>query len=113
AALAVAAGARPGAALLDWIGEWSDAPLRWEDEATTSLFAVLERGDIRAWRFLETTGILERTLPELADAVDRRRSDPFLVNPAQMLRFDLVDRIRELSATDSVAAAEHARLRHP
>jgi Kef-type K+ transport system membrane component KefB len=113
AALAVAAGARPGTALLDWIGAWSDAPVRWDDEATTSLLAVLERGDIRAWRFLETTGVLERAMPELAEAVDRRRTDPFLTDPAQVLRFGLVDRIRELVATDPAAAAEHARLRHP
>ena len=108
AALAVAAGARPGTQLLDWIGQWSDATLRWDDDATTKLFAVLDRGDIRAWRFLETTGVLERALPELAEAVDRRRSDPFLLDPAQVLRFTLVDRIREIVASDPAAAAEHA-----
>ncbi len=78
AARAIAQGARPGSKLLDWIGEWSDTPLRWNADATKQLFAVLVDGDARAWRFLETTGVLERTLPELAEAVDRRRSDPFL-----------------------------------
>ncbi len=113
AALAVAGGARPGTRLLDWIGEWSDTTLRWDDDATRQLFAVLDGGDIRAWRFLETTGVLERALPELAEAVDRRRSDPFLLDPSQVLRFTLVDRIRELVAADPVAAAEHAHLQHP
>jgi hypothetical protein len=67
--------ARPGRDLLDWIGEWSDTGLRWDDDATTLLFAVLTDGDVRAWRFLETTGVLERALPELAEAVRRRRAD--------------------------------------
>jgi Kef-type K+ transport system membrane component KefB len=113
AALAVAGGPRPGARFLDWIGEWSDASLRWDDDATKKLFAVLDKGDIRAWRFLETTGVLERALPELAEAMNRRRADPFLIDPSQVLRFTLVDRIREVVATDPIAAAEHAQLRHP
>jgi Kef-type K+ transport system membrane component KefB len=113
AARAVARGARPGPRLLDWIGEWSDAPLRWNPDATKQLFAVLVDGDARSWRFLETTGVLERTLPELAEAVDRRRSDPFLVDPAQVLRFSLVDRIKELTGSDPMAAEVHAAMQHP
>ena len=113
AARAIAQGARPGSKLLDWIGEWSDTPLRWNADATKQLFAVLVDGDVRAWRFLETTGVLERALPELAEAVDRRRSDPFLIDPAQVLRFSLVERIKELAATDAVAAPVHAELEHP
>jgi Kef-type K+ transport system membrane component KefB/predicted amino acid-binding ACT domain protein len=109
----VAGGARPGPRLLDWIGAWSDAPLRWNDDATKQLFDVLLRGDARSWRFLETTGVLERTLPELAEAVHRRRRDPFLIDPAQVLRFSLVDRINELTASDPDAAAVHAALDHP
>ncbi len=113
AALAIARGASPDSKLLDWIGAWSDTPLRWDAAATRKLFAVLTEGDGRAWRFLETTGVLERALPELADAVRRRRADPFLLDPAQVLRFSLVERIRDLVETDPVAAAEHARLGHP
>ena len=113
AARGIAQGARPGSHLLDWIGEWSDTSLRWNADATKQLFAVLTEGDARAWRFLETTGVLERALPELAEAVDRRRSDPFLLDPAQVLRFSLVERIKEITASDDVAAAEHAKLEHP
>ena len=94
AARSVAQGARPGSHLLSWIGEWSDTPLRWSPAVTKQLFAVLTDGDVRAWRFLETTGVLERALPELAEAVDRRRNDPFLLDPSQVLRFTLVERIR-------------------
>lgn len=113
ASLAVARGARPGSKLLDWISAWADTPLRFDASATQELFSVLVNGDARAWRFLETTGVLERALPELADAVRRRRDDPFLLDPAQVLRFALVERIRELVDTDRVAAKEHARLEHP
>jgi Na+:H+ antiporter len=113
AARGIAQGARPGSQLLDWIGEWSDTPLRWNADATRQLFAVLVDGDARAWRFLETTGVLERALPEMAEAVDRRRSDPFLIDPAQVLRFSLVERIKELTETDDLAMAEHAKLEHP
>ena len=74
---------------------------------------MLEQGDVRAWRFLETTGVLERALPELAEAVSRRRADPSLVDPAQVLRFTLVDRIKEIATTDPVAATEYPKLVHP
>ena len=84
-----------------------------EPRRTRQLFEVLRTGDARAWRFLETTGVLERALPELAEAVRRRRDDPFLIDPSQVLRFSLVDTIRDLVATDERAAAEYARLQHP
>jgi Kef-type K+ transport system membrane component KefB len=113
AALAIARGARPDPGLLDWISAWSNTPLRWDPAATDKLCAVLTEGDARAWRFLETTGVLERALPELADAVLRRRADPFLLDPAQVLRFSLVERIRDLVVADPVASAEHAKLEHP
>jgi Kef-type K+ transport system membrane component KefB len=113
AALGIARGARPGTTLLDWIGEWSDTPLRFDPDATDQLFAVLVDGDARSWRFLETTGVLECALPELAEAVHRRRADPFVLDPAQVLRFTLVDRVREVVETDPIAAEEHKRLDHP
>ena len=87
--------------------------MRWDREASKQLFEVLRTGDARTWRFLETTGVLERALPELAEAVRRRRADPFLVDPSHVLRFSLVDTIRDLVTTDERAAAEYARLEHP
>ena len=110
AALAVATGARPGPKLLDWIGEWSDASLRWDDDATPKLFAVLERGDVRAWRFLETTGVLERALPSSRKRSIAAAPTRFCSIRRRCLRFTLVDRIKEIVATDPVAAAEYAKL---
>lgn len=112
AAVAVA-GARPGPGLLDWLGSLDDTSIRWDDDATRALFDVLTSGNVRSWRFLETTGLLERALPELAEAVRRRRADPVVVEPSHVLRFSLVEAIRELTATDEAAAEAHSRLEHP
>jgi Kef-type K+ transport system membrane component KefB len=105
-------GVRPGEHLLSWIGEHGETQLRWNRNSTQLLLAALTEGDDRALRFLETTGVLERALPELAAAVDRRRSDPFLLDPAQVLRFSLVERIRQVAANDPTANAEWVQLEH-
>jgi Kef-type K+ transport system membrane component KefB len=112
AALAVG-DSRPGPRLLDWLGSLDDTPLHWDDEATRGLFDVLTSGNPRSWRFLETTGVLERALPELAEAVRRRRADPVVVEPMHVLHFSLVEAIRELATGDDAAADVHARLQHP
>jgi Kef-type K+ transport system membrane component KefB len=113
AALAIASGGRPGRRLLEWLGALGNEPLRWDDDATQKLFEVLLRGNERTWRFLETSGVLERALPELADAVHRRRADPYLLDTSQVLDFELVERIRGLATEDRVAGGELAQLEHP
>jgi Kef-type K+ transport system membrane component KefB len=113
AALAVGEQARPGPDLLDWLVRLDDAALRWDDAATERLLAILVDGTPRSWRFLETTGLLERALPELAEAVRRRRADPSLLEPAHVLRFAFVERVRESEARDPVARTHAALLEHP
>ena len=113
ASLAVAHGARPGSRLLDWISTWSTTRLVWTAKSTQLLFESLMNGDARAWRFLETTGVLERALPELAAAVDRRRADPFLTDPAQIHQFGMVDAVRDVWTSDPDAERIHAQLAHP
>ena len=109
----LAATRRPGPALLDWLGHMATRPLRWDPGATNELFRVLGEGNARSWRFLETTGVLERALPELARAMQRRRADPFELDPGHALRWSLLERLRELEGEDSVAASELAQLSHP
>ena len=70
----------PGAG--GWLGPLGDDELRWQPRAAPALFAVLRDGNARSWRFLHTTGVLERVLPELADALRSRQADPFEVDPA-------------------------------
>jgi Kef-type K+ transport system membrane component KefB len=113
AALTIANGARPGRRLLEWLGSLEDEQLRWDKDATQKLFEVLLRGNERAWRFLEASGVLERALPELAGAVQRRRADPHVLDSSQVLRFELVERIRDLARDDPRAAEEQMRLEHP
>lgn len=113
AALLVDTDIRPGSRLLDWLGGIGEVPLRWDGAAKAAFFDVLRRGTPRTWRFLETTGLLKRALPELADAVKRRRADPFVLEPAHVLTFALVERLREVVAHDRRVAAEHGRLGHP
>jgi Kef-type K+ transport system membrane component KefB len=105
--------AAPGPALLDWLGEAAGAPLRWDRRATAALLRVLREGTPRSWRFLETTGVLDRALPELAEAVRRRRADPFDLDPAGALRWRVVEALHDRVADDRHAAAEYARLEHP
>lgn len=106
--------ARPDSALLDWFGRLDpEQHLRWDRDATGLLFRVLLEGNARSWRFLETTGLLERALPELAAALARRRADPFLVDPGQILRFALIEEVREQTRSDERVRAWREHLTHP
>lgn len=105
AALMVAT-ARPSAELLDWLGVVEEAPVAWDRAARTAFFELLRRGNARSWRFLETTGLLARALPEVAQAVDRRRDDPFELDPAGVLRFGLVDRVHDLLEDEELTYPE-------
>jgi Na+:H+ antiporter len=105
---------RPSPGLLDWFGVLDpEQTLHWDDDATTLLFRVLLEGNERSWRFLATSGLLERSLPELAEPLSKRQSDPFELDPTQILRFALVDRIRHLTGTDRRVARDWQALKHP
>jgi [protein-PII] uridylyltransferase len=99
--------------LLDWLGQADLGVALWDARATARLLALLREGGVRSWRLLEASEVLERSLPELAEAVRRRRADPFVLDPANVLRFDLVDGLRDVVADDPRAAAAFERLRHP
>jgi UTP:GlnB (protein PII) uridylyltransferase len=105
--------ASPGPELLAWLGGIEVPVLRWDGAATRDLLDLLRDGNARSWRLLETTGMLERALPELAETMRRRRADAFELDPAHGLRWTLVDRVREVATNDPGAAAEHRRLGHP
>ncbi|MBK5288547.1 MAG: cation:proton antiporter [Acidimicrobiia bacterium] len=108
AALLVSGGARPGPKLLDWLGRGGPTP--WDGEATQRLVDVLMRGNDRGWRFLDTSGVLVRALPEVADAVERWHRDPELSDPTQVVRFDAVDTLQRIIREDRTAAAVAERL---
>jgi Kef-type K+ transport system membrane component KefB/glycine cleavage system regulatory protein len=98
-ALAAAVAARdavPSDHLLAWFGDRRAAPLTWTAAHTDHLLDVLRTGDARSVRFLDVTGVLERAVPDLAAALERRRSDPGELDPARVLRFPTVARAAEL-----------------
>ena len=63
---------RPGELLVEWLGQLPPAPLRFDRSSRDVFFELLARGRPRSWRFLQITGLLERALPELGDAIRRR-----------------------------------------
>jgi Kef-type K+ transport system membrane component KefB/glycine cleavage system regulatory protein len=103
-AAAVAVGRnRPSSGLLDWLSGLPDELAPWDDDTREQLMDVIERGNARAWRFLDTTGVLERALPELAVALRRRHDEPFTIDPLQAYRFAAMERLRRLDADDPLA----------
>lgn len=120
----------PGPALVAYLRGVATAsgpdtgPLPWTHEATRRLVGVLRTGNSRSWRFLETTGVLERALPELHEAIGRRRLDPSLLDGGSVHRWKLVEQVRDLldapaegrATRDGVAAIVRPaaeRLQHP
>ncbi len=98
AALVASAKARPSDELLDWLAARRDVPLTWAPPDTRALLGVLHVGDPRSIRFIDVTGVLERALPDVAAAVERRRHDPGELDPTHPLRFPTVSRLDELVA---------------
>ena len=102
---------RPGDDLLDWLAALPDEPLAWGPEERQRLLDVAERGNGRSWRFLETTGVLDRALPELGAALRRSQDDPIVIDPLQAYRLRTMERLRLLDADDPLAL-ECRRLEH-
>ena len=81
--------------------------------ATRELFAVLRDGNARSWRFLEVTGVLERALPELAEALRRRQADPFELDPRPALPLLAGGGLRDVVGHRPTGAPELAAARAP
>jgi len=94
---ALTASARPSGALLDWFAAHRASGLSWRTEHTPALVRLLRDDNPRAWRFLDATGVLERALPEIATAMQRRRADISDLDPIGALRFPTVDRLDDLA----------------
>jgi len=102
--------ARPSSALVDWFGANRRVDLEWSVTATSLLINVLRDDNPRAWRLLDTTGVLERALPEVAAAMRRRRADISDLDPTITARFPVVERLDAIAvqygfASDDVLLA--------
>jgi Kef-type K+ transport system membrane component KefB/predicted amino acid-binding ACT domain protein len=103
----------PSAALLDWVSSLPDDAFAWNPSATKLLTELLRTGNERSWRFLLTTGFLERALPELATSIERRRRDPSHLEPNAIMRWPTVQAVQlELAGIDA-ESPDAVRLNHP
>jgi predicted amino acid-binding ACT domain protein len=89
----LAPAAIPDGSVIDWFGRHRHAELSWAPAATDRLIFVLRGGDARSWRFLDVTGVLERALPEVSAALERRRTDPGELDPTRVLRLPTVEMV--------------------
>ncbi|MBX3285492.1 MAG: cation:proton antiporter [Actinobacteria bacterium] len=105
--------ATAGSDLVTWLaGIPGDVATGWDEGERELLLDVIERGNARSWRFLESTGTLDRTLPELARALHRRRADPTELDLDGGYRFPALERLRILDGSDP-AVEEARRIAHP
>ena len=102
----------PDEALVTWLTGVPASALAWRREAYDDLLDVIERGNARSWRFLDTTGVLEAALPEVAEALHRRRADSLSVDLLEAYRMPSMERLRRMNAGDPVAV-EAGRLLAP
>jgi Na+:H+ antiporter len=98
-----AARLRPEPELLDWLSGLPDQPLAWDEDAREALLDVIERGNARSWRFLQSTGVLARALPEIDDALRARERESRSLDPGASHRLSSVERLRLLDADDPLA----------
>ena len=72
---------------------------------------MIERGNARSWRFLETSGVLGAALPELADALRRRAGEGIWLDAPARHSLQVTERLRMLDGDDPLAmevrALEH------
>ncbi len=102
--------------VFDWFGSHRNDRLDWRPADTEQLLDLLRDGSPKAWRTLATTGVLERALPEVGRAADRRRADAEHMDGSHILHFPLVDRLRELTGSPGIVPVFdglYGRLEHP
>jgi Kef-type K+ transport system membrane component KefB/glycine cleavage system regulatory protein len=92
---------QPGDSLLEWLSAFPPGPRAWDDAARSRFWRLLEDGGPRSWRLLTSSGVLQRALPELDDALSLRVRTAYEIDPLSGLRFRRLERVREqLSAAD-------------
>jgi Kef-type K+ transport system membrane component KefB/predicted amino acid-binding ACT domain protein len=104
--------ATPSPGLLDWFATRTGQRLVFDDTTRRGLWRLFRDGDPRSWRFLEVTGVLADALPEMSEALERRRHDATQLDPAGNLRWPLVERLVQPD-NDTRLATEYKRLDHP
>ena len=94
---------RPAPELLDWLTDAVPATSPWTAQLTSTFLDVIERGNERSWRFLETVGVLDAALPELARAFHRRAGDTFSLDGSGAHGLQTMRRLRLLDEDDPLS----------
>jgi Na+:H+ antiporter len=100
-AAAMSATSAPGASLLEWLDAFPPGPRRWDDEAREEFFSLLRLGTPQSWRLLTASGVLQRCLPELDDALAQRQPGALDLDPLAALQFQRLAGVHELLAADA------------
>ena len=97
--------ATPDSTVVEWFGAGSGSNLEWRPADTDALLDVLRTSDARSLRFLDVTGVLDRALPEVGEALARRRADPGELDPTRVLQLPTVQRIDDDADRATLLAA--------
>ena len=83
-----------------------NATLSWENESVVRLLNVLRYGNARSWRLLDTIGMVQRALPELAESMSARASDSTELDPTHALHFPTVESVVAHASATSIEGDE-------
>lgn len=86
--------------LVAWLSALPGEDLDWDVDEHEALLDVIERGNARSWRFLLSTGVLDRSMPELAGALRDRESEPFALDALAAYRMPSLETLRSLDPDD-------------
>jgi Kef-type K+ transport system membrane component KefB/glycine cleavage system regulatory protein len=109
------ANARPGPRLLQRLSNADPELVEWDGSLREKLYELLQSGNERSWRFLEVTGLGRALLPTLEESLERRRRDPFELDPAGVLRWETLENLDALirEGTDpAVKAWNRLNIKH-
>ena len=103
-----------GSSLLEWLESFPPGPRRWDDATRAEFFTLLQRAEPSSLRLLTASGVLQRALPELDDAIAGLRPAALEIDPLATLRLPRLTRVREILRGDEpdfsrTAAARGAR----
>ena len=90
-----------GASLLEWLESFPPGPRRWDDATRTEFVLLLQRAEPSSLRLLTASGVLQRALPELDDAIAGLRPAALEIDPLATLRLPRLTRVREIFAATS------------
>ena len=85
---------QPDDSVLQWLHDERETPLAWDTRSTELFLDLLMRGNVRSWRLLEASDVIDRAIPPLAAALQYRRTDITDLDPNASMSFPTVAAIR-------------------